>query len=155
MRDLCIFARQNLCHDPPFSRLDLISCRNVLIYFGSQLQKQLIPTFHYALNPNGFLLLGASETIREFTDLFTLVDRKQRIYLRIGNTPSRALLDVAPRIYLPESVPTGQDTYSNEPLRDLELQRAADLIVLARYGPPGVIVNEAMEILQSRGHTGP
>lgn len=155
VRDLCIFARQNLCHDPPFSRLDLISCRNVLIYFGPQLQKQLIPTFHYALNPNGFLLLGASETIREFTDLFTLVDRKQRIYMRIGNTPSRALLDVAPRIYFPESLPEGQETYPNEPLRDIELQRAADLIVLARYGPPGVIVNEAMEILQSRGHTGP
>jgi two-component system CheB/CheR fusion protein len=70
VRDLCIFARQNLCHDPPFSRMDLISCRNVLIYFGVQLQRQLIPTFHYALRPNGFLLLGASETIREFTDVF-------------------------------------------------------------------------------------
>jgi len=155
IRDLCIFARQNLCHDPPFSRLDLISCRNVLIYFGPQLQKQLIPTFHYALNPNGFLLLGASETIREFTDLFALVERKQRIYERIGNTPSRALLEMTPRIYFTDTAATPPENYSNEPLSDIELQRAADLIVLARYGPPGVIINEAMEILQSRGHTGP
>ena len=89
VRDLCIFARQNLCHDPPFSRMDLISCRNVLIYFGTELQRQLIPTFHYALRPNGYLMLGSSETIREFTDLFGLVDRKSKIYLKTGSDTKR------------------------------------------------------------------
>lgn len=152
VRDLCIFARQNLCQDPPFSRLDLVSCRNVLIYFGSQLQRQLIPTFHYALRPNGFLLLGSSETIREFTDLFALRNRKSKIYWKIGVTPPRALLDVAPHAFLPVELAAPQQTPS-ETWGDLELQRAADRIVLARYGPPGVIVNEQLEILQSRGHT--
>jgi two-component system CheB/CheR fusion protein len=103
VRDLCIFAKQNLCHDPPFSRLDLISCRNVLIYFGPDLQRQLIPTFHYALRPDGFLLLGASETIREFTDLFTLRDRRNKIYSRVGSSPGRAFVDVPPRLFLPET----------------------------------------------------
>lgn len=155
VRDLCIFARQNLCQDPPFSRLDLVSCRNVLIYFGAQLQRQLIPTFHYALRPSGFLLLGNSETIREFTDLFALRDRKSKIYWKIGATPQRALLDVAPRAFLPAEIAAPQHMLSTEAWGDLELQRAADRIVLARYGPPGVIVNEQLEILQSRGHTSP
>src|SRR6476661_2067856 len=80
VRDLCIFARQNLCYDPPFSKMDLISCRNVLIYMGGELQKRILPTFHYALRPNGFLLLGNSETIREFTDLFHIADRKHKFF---------------------------------------------------------------------------
>ncbi|MBV8811931.1 MAG: PAS domain-containing protein, partial [Acidobacteriaceae bacterium] len=154
IRDICIFARQNLCHDPPFSRLDLISCRNVLIYFGSQLQRQLIPTFHYALRPDGFLLLGSSETIREFTDLFSLIDRKNKIYSKIGATPPRALLETGPRGFLPD-LAIEPPLLSGENFSEIELQRTADRIVLARYSPPGVIVNDKLEILQSRGHTSP
>ncbi|MBV9303324.1 MAG: PAS domain-containing protein [Acidobacteriaceae bacterium] len=157
IRDLCIFARQNLCSDPPFARLDLISCRNVLIYFGAQLQRQVIPTFHYALRPDGFLLLGASETIREFTDLFDLTDRKHKLYSKIGATPARALLVANPRPFTPDLI---TETAAPRPIpgstwSDSELQRAADRIVLSRYGPPGVVVNEKLEILQSRGHTSP
>src|SRR5581483_5935196 len=70
IRDMCTFARQNVCEDPPFSRLDLISCRNVLIYLGPALQKKCFPIFHYALNPGGFLVLGNSETVGGFNDLF-------------------------------------------------------------------------------------
>ncbi|HEX4277107.1 MAG TPA: CheR family methyltransferase [Bryobacteraceae bacterium] len=156
VRDLCIFARQNLCHDPPFSRMDLISCRNVLIYFGADLQRQLIPTFHYALRPAGFLLLGASETIREFTDLFSMADRKNKIFSRIPGSVARPRLDLAAPLFAPDlraGVPALGD--STEGWGNLELQRAADRIVLARYAPPGVVVNERMEILQSRGHTNP
>ncbi len=154
VRDLCIFARQNLCHDPPFSRMDLICCRNVLIYFGAQLQKQLIPTFHYALRPNGFLLLGTSETIREFTDLFALTDRRNKIFSKIGASAGRALTEAVPRLFFPETVPTIQHWQREGPPRgDIELQRAADRIVLARYAPPGVIIDETGEILQSRGQT--
>ena len=76
MRDLCTFARQNITADPPFSRLDLISCRNVLIYLGAQLQKRAFPLFHYALNPGGYLMLGPSETIGVFSDMFEMVDRR-------------------------------------------------------------------------------
>ena len=71
MRDLCVFARQNLFSDPPFSKMDLISCRNVLIYLGAELQNQILPTFHYALRPNGHLLLGTTETIRDYTSSFS------------------------------------------------------------------------------------
>ena len=156
LRDMCIFARQNLCNDPPFSKLDLISCRNVLIYMSNELQRQIIPTFHYALRPNGFLVLGLSETIRGFDDLFAFRDRRHKIFSRIGSNlrvgvdfPARA---VAPDLAPPDARTTAANLLS---ATDIELQRAADRIVLARYGPPGVIVNDRMEILQSRGHTAP
>ena len=80
IRDLCVFAKHNITKDPPFSRLDLISCRNLLIYLEPVLQKVVIPIFHYALKPSGFLLLGTSETIGSFSDLFFLADRKHKIY---------------------------------------------------------------------------
>jgi two-component system CheB/CheR fusion protein len=154
VRDLCIFARQNLCHDPPFSRMDVISCRNVLIYFGGELQRQLIPTFHYALRPEGFLILGTSETIREFTDLFSLADRRHKIYWHTGGSSARALLDALPRSLAPH-ISTAHPTPAPESWGDIELQRAADRILLARYAPPGVVVNERLEILESRGRVSP
>ena len=80
IREMCVFARQNLIKDPPFSHLDLISCRNVLIYFGPVLQKMVIPIFHFALKPTGFLLLGKSEALGSFMDLFSLVDKRYKIY---------------------------------------------------------------------------
>ena len=82
IRDMCVFARQNLIKDPPFSRLDLISCRNVLIYFGPVLQKKVIPIFHFALKPAGFLLLGKSEALGAFMELFSLVDKKYKIFVQ-------------------------------------------------------------------------
>ena len=82
IRSMCVFAKQNLIKDPPFSRLDLISCRNVLIYFGPVLQKKVIPVFHFALKPSGFLMLGKSEALSAFPELFTLVDKKLKIFLK-------------------------------------------------------------------------
>jgi two-component system CheB/CheR fusion protein len=82
VRDLLIFSEQDVCQDPPFSRLDLISCRNLLIYFGQELQQKVIPLFHYALNPDGVLFLGTSESIGSFTDLFAAVDSKAKLYQR-------------------------------------------------------------------------
>jgi two-component system CheB/CheR fusion protein len=88
VRELCIFARQNLVNDPPFSRLDLISCRNVLIYFSLALQRRVLPMFHYGLKPQGYLLLGSSETVGEFTDLFApLGNRRYRIYTKQSRGP--------------------------------------------------------------------
>jgi len=80
IRNLCVFARQNLIKDPPFSRMDLISCRNLMIYFGPMLQKKALPILHYALNRLGYLMLGRSESIGEFANLFTLIDKSSRIY---------------------------------------------------------------------------
>src|SRR5204863_8474931 len=87
VRDLCTFARQNMTADPPFSRLDLISCRNVLIYLGPELHKRCIPQFHYALKPNGLLLLGPAESVGSFGELFDLVDKQNKIYIK-KNVPS-------------------------------------------------------------------
>lgn len=154
VRDLCIFARQNLCQDPPFSRMDLISCRNVLIYLGPELQQQILLTFHYALRANGFLLLGNSETVREFTDLFRQIDRKHRFYSKLGGAGSRSVTPAVPRLFIPETAPFPAIA-APENWGDIELQRAADRIVLARYAPPGVVVDERLVILQSRGHTAP
>ena len=82
IREVCVFARHNVLADPPFSHMDLISCRNVLIYMDTVLQKQVMPIFHYALNPGGFLMLGSSEGIGKFSDLFEVVDKKHRVYSR-------------------------------------------------------------------------
>src|SRR5881296_2241858 len=87
VRDICTFARQNICVDPPFSRLDLISCRNVLIYLSPELHKQCIPQFHYALNPGGYLILGPAESVGGFDELFELVDRRNKIYAK-KNVPT-------------------------------------------------------------------
>ncbi len=82
IRDMLIFSEQNIIKDPPFSRLDLISCRNLMIYLNQKLQKQILPRFHYALNPGGFLFLGTSETTGDFIDLFSTIDNKMKIYQR-------------------------------------------------------------------------
>ena len=89
LREMCVFARQDLAQDPPFSRLDLISCRNVLIYMGPVLHKKVMGTFHYALKPAGFLMLGKSESMSGFTDLFTVVDREHKIWSKRPAEPSR------------------------------------------------------------------
>ncbi len=82
LRDVCVFARHDLAKDPPFSKLDLISCRNVLIYMGPVLQKRVIETFHYALKPDGHLLLGKSESLSLFSNLFSMEDTKHKIFSR-------------------------------------------------------------------------
>jgi two-component system CheB/CheR fusion protein len=151
VRDLCIFARQNLCNDPPFSRLDLISCRNVLIYLGSDIQRSIISTFNYALRPNGYLLLGNSESLRDHSELFVPADRRNKFYSKVDGA-ARTTLDISPRLTVPDGV---------SPLRgpqalgwsDIELQRSADRIVVARYAPPGVVINDRYDVLQIRGHT--
>ena len=80
MRELCIFSPHSVIRDPPFSRMDLVSCRNLLIYFGPDIQNQVIPTFHYALRPGGYLFLGTSESVGQHGDLFAPVDKKHRIF---------------------------------------------------------------------------
>ncbi|PZO33959.1 MAG: histidine kinase, partial [Shackletoniella antarctica] len=150
VRELCLFARQNLIGDPPFSRLDLISCRNVLIYFGSALQKKVLPMFHYGLKPGGFLMLGSSETVGEFTDLFAMLDLQHKIYAK-QSSARRLNLDLG------ESSPDRQATATpftyQEPRPTPDLYSAADQVVLSHYGPVGVVVNGQLDILQFRGQT--
>ncbi|WP_337907017.1 CheR family methyltransferase [Iningainema tapete] len=152
VRQMCVFAKQNLIADPPFSHLDLISCRNVLIYLGPALQKKVIPLFHYSLKPTGFLLLGTSESTGEYSDLFTLVDKKQKIYSR-KLTPTRLNFDFFSNDYLGQKM-KAPDTNSDGG-EGLDLQQEADRIVWNKYAPPGVIINSELEILQFRGETSP
>jgi two-component system, chemotaxis family, CheB/CheR fusion protein len=154
IRDRCAFALQNLIKDPPFSHLDLISCRNVLIYLGPVLQKKIIPIFHFALKPGGYLLLGKSEAISAFQELFSLMDKRHKIYLK-KELPSRVPLQFS----RPESLPGAEMPQPLEPevvpMSGLDLMKEADRIVLVRFAPAGVVVGEDLKILQFRGHTGP
>lgn len=152
VRDMCIFARQNLTKDPPFSKLDLITCRNVLIYLGPVLQQRLMRVFHYALKPSGFLALGISETVGSSTEMFHAMDRKQRIYAR-KNTPAAVSLDLgaAPQDTHVATSPRKPEDWSS--LADF--QRKVDQLLLSRYAPPGVLVDSELKILEFRGRTAP
>ncbi len=156
IRDTCVFARQNVAKDPPFSRLDLVSCRNVLIYLEPVLQKRMMALFHYALKPTGFLMLGTAETIGPSSDLFALVDKAHKIY-------AKKLTGARPEVNVRLAPYGGGHRAAALPLATrteiepapADLQREADRVVMARYAPPGVVINDDMEILQFRGHTGP
>lgn len=152
IRDMCIFAKQNVFRDPPFSKLDLISCRNLLIYLGPELQKKVLPIFHYFLRPNGYLLLGTSETVGKFSELFALKDKKQKIYLK-----KAAILAPAPefntRLRMTGQPATEDETEPSWTRSDL--QQAVDQMVMHKYGPAGVVINHNFDILKFRGHTGP
>jgi len=156
IRDLLVFSEQNVIKDPPFSKLDLISCRNLLIYMGGELQKRLIPLFHYALNPCGFLFLGTSETVGEFGDLFATLDRKLKLYQHkdcLFNAQRQALgRFVPPLTDLDEAFsrttarPAG---HRKPPLRELTEQA-----LLQQIAPAGALVNDQGDILYLHGHTG-
>lgn len=151
IREQCVFARQNLIGDPPFSRLDLITCRNVLIYLGANLQKKLLPVFHYGLKPTGFLMLGTSETVGDFLDLFSLVDKKNKIYSRkLVLAPLN--VDLFASNYSQQII-NPQVSFSEESQEDFDLQKEADRIVLNQFTPVGVVINNDLEILQFRGKT--
>ncbi len=152
VRDICVFARQNIIIDPPFSRLDLISCRNLLIYLDGSLQKKLMPIFHYALRSQGFLVLGRSEGANEFSDLFTLIDRKGRIF-------AKKPMALEERAYSTlnewSTINTRTVALPLPASRDFDLQKEVTRTLLADYTPPGVVVNSDLEIVQFHGHTGP
>ncbi len=154
LREMCIFAKHNLLHDPPFSRLDLISFRNVLIYLNQEAQKRLIHVLHYALSPTGFLMLGSSESIGSSPELFTLEDKRWKIYLK-KYLPGTAKLDlIAPRLpVVKKETPKGLGGREEKALRKMDLFQEADRYVTKNYGPAGVVINENWEILQFRGET--
>jgi two-component system CheB/CheR fusion protein len=158
IRDLCVFSTQNVFSDPPFSRMDLVSCRNVMIYLGQALQKRVIPIFHYALKAKGFLMIGNTEGLLSAgSDLFEIADKKQKIYSKkLAPTPITFGFAAAPRdSQSQESEAVVPNSKAPEPLKaPADLQREADRLLLTRYAPPSVIVNSQMEIVQIKGHTG-
>ncbi|MGZ3444280.1 MAG: CheR family methyltransferase, partial [Myxococcaceae bacterium] len=151
LRELVVFATHDVTRDAPFSRLDMCSCRNVLIYLQTPLQRRVLRMLHYALGPEGFLMLGSSETVGDAPELFSVFDKKNRIYQKrsVASVGVFALDGVTPRdLRTPR-------TSQSDPLRPLaNLQQLADRKVLERFGPAGVLVNEGLDILQFRGRTG-
>ncbi|WP_298915719.1 chemotaxis protein CheB [uncultured Nostoc sp.] len=149
VRDLCVFARQDLGSDPPFSNLDLISCRNVLIYLDETLQKRILPIFHYSLKPTGFLLLGTSESIGKYSELFTVIDKRHKIYAK-KLTANRPILSFVTSNYPIAKLDEPQPGNSN-PSDEFDLEKKTDQLILSRYAPVGVVINDNMEVLQFRG----
>ncbi|MBU7005167.1 chemotaxis protein CheB [Phosphitispora fastidiosa] len=154
VRDMCIFARQDISKDPPFSRLDMISCRNVMIYLGPVLQKKMFAFFHYALKPKGFLFLGTSESVGVYSDLFDLADKKYKIYLKksvstplIYDCPFNEYAPTIEKIEVKSQYPAAERLIS-------DVKEQSDRIVINKFAPAGVIINEALEVIQFRGHTG-
>ncbi len=157
VRECCIFAKQNVAHDPPFSRLDLISCRNLLIYLAPDIQKRVMTAFHFALRAGGFLALGSAETIGAATDLFGVTDRNNKIYSKrpavIGSAAPDFVIDRLGR-RIDSEIPSQAGT-RRDPAKRLDVKDHADRIILAKFGPPGVVINERMDVLQVRGDTSP
>ena len=156
IREMCVFARHNLLADPPFSRLDLISCRNVLIYLDSDLQSKVIATFHFALRPDGYLILGHSESLQHFPDLFSRADSQHKFYIRKSDR-AHVSMEMIRRGFANEQPGNLalSPAFSQERTLDVELEKAAERLVLSEYGPAWVIVNENFEIIHSRGDTSP
>ncbi|HEX7523227.1 MAG TPA: chemotaxis protein CheB [Candidatus Deferrimicrobium sp.] len=153
IRDMVVFAKQDFIKDPPFSRLDLISCRNLLIYLSGEAQKKILPMFHYALNQGGHLLLGNSETVGEFTKQFTLVDKKWKIYRQAGEASSRHVTGP----YLPPlegAVPVMWPRSVRDPAHPAAVRDLAEQALLEGYIPASVLINPALEVLYIHGRTG-
>jgi two-component system CheB/CheR fusion protein len=155
IRDILVFSEQDVIKDPPFSKLDLISCRNLLIYMGGGLQKKLIPLFHYALNPGGILFLGTSETVGEFDDLFPALDRKAKLYQRKQELyAKRSTLDqFIPSLTADDAraplVAAKKAAHMKPTLRDLTEQA-----ILLQVAPAAALVDSLGDILYLHGRTG-
>jgi two-component system CheB/CheR fusion protein len=156
IRDLCVFATHNVLKDPPFSRLDLISCCNLMIYLEPVLQKKMLSTFHYSLNSNGYLMLSKSETLGGSAYLFSQADKKYKIFAKKRDVASKAFFELSFR----NNEGINQDTFGKKPItgkvraEDLDLDKIVDQLLLKKYTPACVVVNEDLDILQFRGSTG-
>jgi two-component system CheB/CheR fusion protein len=153
IRELCVFARHNLVGDPPFSNLDLITCRNLLIYLSEPLQERIISLFHYSLNATGFLMLGTSESIKQASDLFSSVHEPAKIYARKLSL-SRPLFSFTNSAYpVPSSGSQQQSAESSA--NQFGLRQEVDQLISTRYAPVFALVNDRMHILDLRGDTDP
>ncbi|MEI7815444.1 MAG: chemotaxis protein CheB, partial [Coriobacteriia bacterium] len=153
VRDSLVFAKQDVTKDPPFSKVDLISCRNLLIYMDGDLQQRLMPLFHYALNNSGYLFLGSSETVGDAADLFAPIDKKWKLFKRRDSvTPRQALTTAMP----PRETPGG--TRAHVPLRQVPLRvrvrELAEKTLLDKHVPACAVINSEGDVLYIHGHTG-
>ena len=151
VRDVCIFATHNLLKDPPFSRMDLISCQNVLIYIETNPQKKILQSFHYSLKRSGYLLLGKSETIGNTTELFGQLDKELKIYSRKDAPRGNNIFDFS--LQQTRAVFPAEDRFHSDPLSEVDVEKEADRLLLSRYVPASVFVNKDLQILRFHGVT--
>jgi len=151
IRDMVVFAVQNLIKDPPFSKLDLVSCRNLLIYMDAELQKKIIPLFHYTLNKDGFMFLGSSESIGGFADLFASVDAKWKIFKRKMSAVEKVAGYVPPLFYEGAFGRRGVET--KEGVAEAKIRQLAEKVILEHYAPSCVLVDGKYNILYFHGKT--
>jgi two-component system CheB/CheR fusion protein len=151
IREMVIFASQNLVMDPPFTKLDILTCRNLLIYLVPELQKKILPLFHYSLNPGGILFLGSAESIGIFTNLFTPLKGKVRLYRRLESAPRTEPLEF-PASFAPASPGPPERLKEERPAPNL--QTLAEHLLLQQYSPAAVLVNGKGDILFISGRTG-
>lgn len=159
IRDMLVFSEQDVIKDPPFSKLDMISCRNLLIYMSAELQAKLIPLFHFALKPQGILVLGTSEGIGEYNTLFNLLDRKAKIFQRNDtylNTHVGSLGRVLPTLFDTTKSPltTAAKAHSNTSMAKISLKELTEHTLLQKIAPASALVNELGDILYLHGRTG-
>jgi two-component system CheB/CheR fusion protein len=156
IRELVVFAKQNVIMDPPFTKLDILSCRNLLIYLSNELQKKLIPLFHYSINPGGLLLLGGAETIGAVTGLFSPLDGKSRLYRRLQPPVAAASVE------FPALTPPSSLTVAGDPVPEIRapkdvapnIQVLADRVLVQRFSPVGVLCSEKGDVLYISGRAG-
>jgi len=158
VRNICVFAPHNILLDPPFSRLDFISCRNLFIYLDTPAQKRALATFHYALLDNGHLMLGKSETISSSAHLYKEVNKKFKIFCRKSNVGLRTLPTMVPRspdVLMDEPVNNKVATLTRikQPVVNRELDSAIDAVLVSEFMPASVVINHQLEIVQFRGST--
>ena len=152
IRELLVFAPQNVIKDPPFTKIDLLCCRNLLIYLNSDLQKRLFPIYHYTLKPGGLLMLGPSETIGGFGELFTTVDKKWKIYRRRETAVVHGLPEIPaqPVVSGCDSLPPADNPTAPPARLSVQIEK----LLLSRFAPAAVIVNERGDIAYLHGRTG-
>ncbi|HJW75612.1 MAG TPA: chemotaxis protein CheB, partial [Thermoleophilia bacterium] len=159
IRETCVFARHDVTRDPPFSRLDLVSCRNLLIYLGAALQQRVLPLLHYALLPGGYLVLGTSETVGGHTDLFTVVDRKHKIYAKNTDAPRPLATFAAPAPYEDGGAGAQGEPATQlripPPAQGASVREQAEAVILRNFALASVTVNSRLEIVHFMGDTDP
>lgn len=152
IRDMIIFAQQNMIKDPPFTKIDMLTCRNLLIYLTPEMQKKLIPLFHYSLNPGGYLFLGSAETVGNFTSHFKQLERKSRIYQRLSTTFREEPVEFPSSFAVPDKLPNQPANPVANPVANV--QWVTDKIILQKYAPATVLVNHVGDIIYITGRTG-
>jgi two-component system CheB/CheR fusion protein len=153
LRDMIVFAPHNLIKDPPFIKLDLLCCRNLLIYFTVELQRKIIPIFSYALKPEGLMLLGPAETIGGFTELFSIIDPKWKLFRRnIGSLPLSSMIDFPAKI--PDKIPLQMPEVNIPLVQKRSIADEFNRLLIDKFSPASVLVNERGDILYNNGKTG-